>query len=45
VLLKPLKYTIGNQLVYKYDGETQFWAGNEYHFFENKDIRAASKYF
>jgi hypothetical protein len=36
------QYTIGNQLVYKYDSETQFWAGNEFHFFENKDIRAAS---
>jgi hypothetical protein len=36
------QYTIGNQLVYKYDTETQFWAGNEYHYFENKDIRAAN---
>jgi len=36
------QYTIGNQLVYKYDSETQFWAGNEYHYFENKDIRAAN---
>jgi hypothetical protein len=35
------QYTIGNQLVYKYNAETQFWAGNEYHYFENKDIRAA----
>lgn len=36
------QYTIGNQLVYKYDTETQFWAGNEFHYFENKDIRAAN---
>lgn len=36
------QYTLGNQLVYKYDGETQFWAGNEYLYFENKDIRAVS---
>ena len=36
------QYTIGNQLIYKYDKETQFWAGNEFHYFENKDIRAAS---
>ena len=36
------QYTIGNDLIYKYDAETQFWAGNEYHFFENKDIRAAN---
>ncbi|WP_202701275.1 DUF5103 domain-containing protein [Flavobacterium sp. UGB4466] len=36
------QYTIGNQLVYKYDKETQFWGGNEFLYFENKDIRAAS---
>ncbi|MEK8180581.1 DUF5103 domain-containing protein [Flavobacterium buctense] len=36
------QYTIGNDLIYKYDSETQFWAGNEYLFFENKDIRAAN---
>jgi hypothetical protein len=41
--IKP-QYTIGNQLVYKYDKETQFWGGNEFLFFENKDIRAASNY-
>lgn len=39
--LKPL-YTIGNQLIYKYDSETSFWGGNEYLFFENKDVRAAN---
>jgi hypothetical protein len=39
--VKP-QYTIGNDLIYKYDAETQFWAGNEYLFFENKDIRAAN---
>jgi hypothetical protein len=26
----------------QYDTETQFWAGNEFLFFENKDIRAAN---
>ncbi|BFM43688.1 DUF5103 domain-containing protein [Flavobacterium sp. CFS9] len=36
------QYTLGNQLVYKYDKETQFWGGNEFLYFENKDIRAAS---
>ncbi|MBP4136636.1 type IX secretion system plug protein [Flavobacterium geliluteum] len=36
------QYTLGNQLVYKYDAETQFWAGNEYLYFENKDIRTVS---
>ncbi|OXA96167.1 type IX secretion system plug protein [Flavobacterium hercynium] len=36
------QYTIGNELVYKYDKETQFWGGNEFLYFENKDIRAAA---
>ena len=35
-------YTIGNDLIYKYDAETQFWAGNEFLFFENKNIQAAA---
>jgi hypothetical protein len=39
--IKP-QYTLGNDLIYKYDTETQFWAGNEFLFFENKDIRAAN---
>ncbi len=38
--VKP-QYTIGNDLIYKYDKETQFWAGNEYNYFDNKDIRNA----
>lgn len=36
------QYTIGNELIYKYDTETQFWAGNEFRFFDNKEIRAAT---
>ncbi|WP_417942425.1 DUF5103 domain-containing protein [Flavobacterium sp. RS13.1] len=36
------QYTIGNQLVYKYDAETQFWGGNEFLYFENKDVRVAN---
>jgi hypothetical protein len=36
------QYTIANDLIYKYDTETQFWAGNEFLYFENKDIRAAN---
>lgn len=36
------QYTIGNDLIYKYDTETQFWAGNEFLYFENKDIRVAN---
>jgi len=39
--LKPL-YTIGRQLIYKYDTESSFWAGNEYLYFENKDVRGAN---
>jgi len=39
--LKP-QYTLGNELIYRYDTETSFWAGNEYLYFESKDIRAAS---
>lgn len=39
--IKP-QYTIGNDLIYKYDTETMFWGGNEFRYFENKDIRAAS---
>ena len=35
------QYTIGNDLVYKYDSETQFWAGNEFLYFDNSNIRAA----
>lgn len=39
--IKP-QYTIGNDLIYKYDKETQFWGGNEFLYFENKDVRAAA---
>ncbi|WP_179343845.1 type IX secretion system plug protein [Winogradskyella ursingii] len=39
--LKP-QYTLGNQLIYRYDTESAFWAGNEYLFFETKDVRAAN---
>ncbi|MBP6181135.1 DUF5103 domain-containing protein [Flavobacterium sp.] len=38
----PPQYTIGNDLIYKFDTQTQFWAGNEFLYFENKDIRAAN---
>jgi hypothetical protein len=38
----PPQYTIGNDLVYKYDTQTQFWAGNEFLYFDNKEIRVAS---
>lgn len=40
----PPQYTIGNDLIYKYDSETQYWAGNEFLYFENKDIKVANNY-
>lgn len=39
--IKP-QYTLGNELIYRYNTETTFWGGNEYLFFENKDVRAAN---
>lgn len=36
------QYTIGSKLIFKYDQESSFWGGNEYLFFENKEIRAAN---
>ena len=39
--LKP-QYTLGRELIYKYDKESSFWAGNEFLFFENKDVRGAN---
>lgn len=38
--IKP-QYTLGNELIYRYDQETAFWAGNEFLAFDNKDERAA----
>ncbi len=39
--LKP-QYTIGNQLIYRYDTESSFWGSNEYFFVDTKDLRAAT---
>ena len=39
--IKP-QYTIGTQLIYRYNKETQFWAGNEFLNYENKNIRGTS---
>ncbi|MGJ5642419.1 DUF5103 domain-containing protein [Formosa sp. S-31] len=39
--IEPM-YTMGNTLTYKYTNETSFWAGNEYFYFENKDVRVAN---
>jgi len=34
------QYTLGNELVYKYDQETSFFGGNEFYNFDTKDLRA-----
>ena len=39
--LKP-QYTIGKQLIYRYDKEASFWGGNEFLAYDNKDVRSAS---
>ena len=39
--LKP-QYILGNQLVYRDSNKSLFPGGNEYLFFENKDVRSAS---
>lgn len=36
------QYTIGNELIYRYNKETQFWAGNEFLNFDNSTIRAGN---
>lgn len=38
--LKP-QYTMGNELIYRYDKESSFWGGNEFLSFDNKEVRAA----
>ena len=39
--LKP-QYTLGNTLYYRYTNESAFYAGNEFLFFETKDVRSAA---
>lgn len=36
------QYTLGNELIYKYDTEAAFGGGNEFLAFDNKDERAAA---
>lgn len=36
------QYTMGNELIYKYDKESSFGGGNEFLAFDNKDVRSAS---
>ncbi|WP_372474826.1 type IX secretion system plug protein domain-containing protein [Capnocytophaga sp. ARDL2] len=40
-MTQPLKaqYSIGNQLVYRYEEPTMLYAGNEFLYFDNSDIR------
>jgi hypothetical protein len=39
--LKP-QYTLGSELIYRYDQESSFWAGNEFFNFDSKEARAAN---
>lgn len=39
--LKP-QFTLGNELIYRYDLEASFWAGNEFLHFDNSDVRGAT---
>ncbi|OIQ18161.1 DUF5103 domain-containing protein [Lacinutrix sp. MedPE-SW] len=39
--LKP-QYILGNELQYRYTKASSFYAGNEYFYFENKDLRGAN---
>lgn len=39
--IKP-QYTLGGDLIYKYDKETSFYAGNENYYIETKDIRVGN---
>jgi len=39
--LKP-QFFRGDQLLYKYNRETSFWAGNEFLYFDSKSIRSSS---
>ncbi len=39
--LKP-QYTLGSELIYRYNKETQFWGGNEGYTIDNKFIRATN---
>lgn len=39
--LKP-QFTLGNQLIYRYDKEASFFGGNEYLNFDTKNVRSAN---
>jgi hypothetical protein len=38
------QYNVGSDFIYKYEQETQFWAGNEFLNFDTKDIKNANNY-
>lgn len=38
----PPQYSLGNELIYRYDQQTSFWAGNEFLKFDSKDLRAST---
>ena len=40
ILNVPPQFTLGNDLIYKYDAQTQFWAGNEFLSFDTKEVRS-----
>ena len=39
--LRP-QYILGNELIYRYTTESSFWGGNEYLYFETKDVRGTN---
>ncbi len=39
--LKP-QYTLGTELIYRYDQESSFWAGNEFYNFDSKEARVSN---
>ncbi len=39
--LKP-QYTIGSELIYRYDKESSFWGGNEFLFFDSKELQGTN---
>lgn len=41
--VKP-QYTVGSDLIYRYDKETQFWGLNQFHNFDNSDIRQVNNF-
>lgn len=38
----PPQYSLGNELIYRYDQQTSYWAGNEFLKFDSKDLRAST---